>query len=140
MHPPVRTQANPNKDYYLRKTAIRFDQENDPDARSLTRQEDEPAANINNILKSFGIHQPMRTGYMGSIDFQMDLRDAIELQKAAARMYDSMPDELAAQFPTPEDLQKGIADGTLEAAIKKASEPPAPAPTPTPTPTPTPNG
>lgn len=128
----LRTQADDLGDEYTAATAINFDP-SDPDARSVTRQEFKTDADINTILRKFGVDAFNKQPIFGDINYDVTLQDALHLLTRANELHRRLPESLRAKYPDRGSILLGLDDGTFQADLEAADNPP---PTPAPAPTP----
>lgn len=84
---------------------------------SKTRQEKGPEANINNIMKTFGVNTPQRQGVYGqTVDYNMDLASASSIVGEALEAYQKLPDKLKSRYRTLDEFRKGMESGTIKPA------------------------
>jgi len=91
---------------------------------SRTRQEGGADANINNILKRFGIAAPQRQGVYGqTIDYNMDLATARATVSEAIAPYMELPEALRARYRTLDEFRRAAESGAIKPADLKPPEP-----------------
>lgn len=95
---------------------------------SKTRQEGKQDADVNNLLNRFGAHVPARQPTYGqSVDYNLDLQQALHAIKDVKRAWREMPMELRKKYGSWQSLLNAIDQGRLE--IQK-DEPKTPQPEP----------
>lgn len=91
----IRTQTDEKGDQYSERTGIDTTGERDPVRHELTNE-----ADINQILKRFGVGFQSRTPEYGtSVNYDMNLQTALEAVDLAKVTYDDMPKALRAKYP-----------------------------------------
>lgn len=119
--PAERKQGDGKGDQYSAATARDFTGTID-----LTRQEDEPDSNINNILKRFGVtgHLPnARNVQWGAIlDESLDLQTALNSVRAVQEGYKNLPADLRKEYPTWQSLWQGILKGEITSPVNDPAE------------------
>lgn len=108
------------------------------DDKDLARQEDKADADINNILKRYGIGTgQQRQPFFGEIDYDLDLQNARQAVRDAEHLWLKLPDPIRDKYPTWQQVLSAAESGQLKgdldalAAEKKEEAPPAPTPVPT---------
>lgn len=131
-----RGQNDGLQDEYSADAVINYtDPDNDPETRSRTRQEFKAEADINNILKKFGVDAFNNQPILGSMDYDTNLHEAMELLASANRLHRDLPEELRAKYPTRADIIEGLDSGQFITDLEAINNPPTPTPAPaTPTP------
>lgn len=122
MHPAIRTQSDGAQELYSDQAVL-----NCSESRDMARQEFKAESDINEILKKFGLTNPLRQVTYGEVDFDLDLQQAFAAIAAAKQAYREIPDELKAVVPSWQALLNGIESG----AIQMKPETPKPEATPT---------
>lgn len=126
--PITRTQPKPHTD------------DSDPvlnttDLPDLARQEFAKESDINQIMKRFGagdqiMSRPFNTG---DVDFDMDLLQAIDADRAVRNAWASFSPELRTKYPNLEEIFYALQNGSLVLRDGALREPiPDPSPTPEP--------
>lgn len=99
---------------------------------SLTRKEFAADADINLLLKRFGV--TTRIPEWGkTVDFNLDLQTALGAIRDVKRAYRELPDNLKSKYKSWQSLMNAIDQGRLKLEQEeppKAPEPPAPPPAP----------
>lgn len=90
----VRSQADENGDAISKATAIDFS-----DAKDMTRQEFKDDADINILLKRFGLNQQLRQMTFTEVNYDLDLQQAFAAIKEARAIASTVPDELREKYP-----------------------------------------
>lgn len=131
-----RGQNDGLQDAYSADAVINYtDPDNNPDTRSLTRQEFKAEADINNILKKFGVDSFNNQPILDSMDYDTNLHQAMELLAAANALHRDLPEQLRAKYPTRAAIIEGLDSGQFITDLEAINNPPAPPAAPT-TPTP----
>lgn len=119
MLPATRQQ----KDYpFTLESSIDFDPD-DPESKSLTRQESKDDTDVNRILEQYGVpygRQPI----FGDINYDNTLRDAYEQLNTYDQVYNGLPIELKQKYATAAAVMEGIRTGELVADLEKINNPP----------------
>lgn len=117
----IRGQYDGKEDDFSDNAVI--DYTNDPEAKSETRQEFKDEADINNILKKFGVdaftHDSrffVETNY--HLDLQQLIGAAADVQEAHAKL----PDDLRQLFPSVEAMLAAARNGDLRTALDQRAE------------------
>lgn len=120
MHPATRQQKDYPFDAESLESGIRFNDANDPEQKSLTRQEQGPDTDVNRILAAYGV--PFgRPAQFGEVDFTLDLQRLYEVRDIYTDVLQKLPQSVRDQFPDAAAIMRGVADGTLRASIEDAS-------------------
>lgn len=129
MRPPIYSQANVGE---IPRVRLEF---ND---KSLTRQEDAPDADINRLMKRFGVTGQMpqpRIGTSSVVDFDVDLQGALIVINQTKEAHASLPKHIRKRYPTWQALLTAVEQGTVkpehlqepqEAPAAASNEPPKP--------------
>lgn len=117
----IRSQGDGLQPAY--STATRFIN----DGPDMTRQEFKQEADINNILKRFGVGALQRQGIYGTeVDYNLDLQQAITATREAQDAYTRLPTALKNRYSTLDDFIAGYNAGHIKPADLKTATPPAP--------------
>lgn len=112
MHRATRTQVDEDQDLYSLETGLDFAGTTD-----LARQEFKDEADLNILLKRFGVGGAMqRPLSWGQADYDLDLQRAIGAVEDAKRAHRAMPEELRKIYPTWRDMLNAIESGRLTSA------------------------
>lgn len=130
MHPAIRTQADQLNDEASAEAEIRFDREGNQD---MTRQEFKTDADINTILKRFGVHGiggiNEKKPEFRTVDYNLDLATAYSAIEQAKQAHNQLPANLRDRFKTWPELLNALDRGELkiitEEAPKDEPQPPA---------------
>lgn len=125
--PAVRHQADGNQKNWSKRSALQC---NTP---SLTRQEYRTEADINELLKRFGV--TTRIPVWGqTVDFNLDLQTALAAIRDVKRAYRDLPDNLREKYKSWQSLMNAIDQGRLSLHREEPPKPPEPAAPPVPPP------
>lgn len=122
----VRHQADGQQRRFSKLTALRCT------TPSLTRQEFKADADINELLKRFGVTTRLPE-WGKTVDFNLDLQTALAAIRDVKRAYRDLPDNLRAKYKSWQSLMNAIDQGRLTLEREeppKAPEPPVPPPAP----------
>lgn len=109
MHKAIRSQADDLQNEYSASTA------SDPtDWDDVARQEFKVEADVNEMLKRFGVVSNQRPIESGEIDYTIDLQQAIAAVTEAKAVWQRMPAEIKADFPTWQALLNAANTGDLK--------------------------
>lgn len=105
--------------------------------RDMTRQEYGEEADINALMRRYGVNAPQRQPTYGQeINYDLELQHAYAAIDDARRFFDAAPVELRTQFPTWQAMLNGMATGAYTDALieleKKQKETPNVSPSDTP--------
>lgn len=92
------------------------------------RQEFAKDADINLLLKRFGLNLPVRHPEYGVVDFDLDLQGAYRAVAEARAGYDQLPAHLRERYPSWEAIVRAIEAGeevSLTPPVEPAGSPPA---------------
>jgi len=105
----VRTQAGPFDDMSL-KTGLAC-----PVDEDHTRQEAKEDADINVLLKRHGGIPPSKVPSFGEVDFDVDLRGALERTRAAEVAFEALPlsDAIRREYPDWHSFAAAVARGDV---------------------------
>lgn len=109
MHKAIRSQADDLQLTYSQLTAV-----DTTGWEDVARQEFKVEADINEMLKRFGVISNQRPIQSGEIDYTIDLQQAIEAVNEAKRVWQRMPPEIKAAFPTWQSLLNAANTGDLK--------------------------
>lgn len=112
----VRHQADDQQKRFSKQTALRCI------TPSLTRQEFAAEADINQLLKRFGVTSRIPE-WGKSIDFNLDLQTALGAIRDVKRAYRELPENLRAKYKSWQSLMNAIDQGRL---VLNQDEPPEP--------------
>lgn len=122
MHKAIRSQADDLQNQYSASTA------SDPtDWDDVARQEFKVEADVNEMLKRFGVISNQRPIQSGEIDYTIDLQQAIEAVNEAKRVWQRMPDDIKAEYPNWQALLNAANSGELKLSFEPEPAPPPPA-------------
>lgn len=121
---PMRTQDDGLGDMVSLATATT------PVGDSLTRQEFKDDADVNLLLKKYGVDTPVRAfqqAQFTEVDYNVDLQQALAAVNEAKRVTGAVPEELRDKYPTWKHVLDGVESGQYgkdleELAGKKAEE------------------
>lgn len=121
MHYAIRTQQDRRGDEYGKKTALDCSQSKD-----MARQEFKDEADINIMLKRFGVMQQQRTTVpFGEADYTIDLQSALHSINDTQRAYARMDPEIRKIYPSYQKFVQGVMSGSVKndlERIKKEKE------------------
>lgn len=110
MKPAIRTQVDELQPEYSKRAAIKSD-----GSPGLTRQEQKDDADINILLKKFGVENRIRAdGRYGENDDQVDLHTALAAIAAARDANYNVPPELREKYPNWQAVLAGAENGSYE--------------------------
>lgn len=113
MHRAIRTQVDDKGDEYSLLTAIDF-----TGSKLITRQEGKEDADVNNLLRRYGIGIPLREGLRyGEMDYTIDLQQAHQSISNAESFWLKLPPELKTKYPTWEHLLRAAGTEQLKADL-----------------------
>lgn len=121
MHKAIRSQADDLQLTYSQMTAI-----DTTGWEDVARQEFKIEADVNEMLKRFGVISNQRPIQSGEIDYTIDLQQALEAVREAKRVWERMPAAVKADFPTWQSLLNGANSGELALSLEPEPEPPPP--------------
>lgn len=107
--PAIRTQVDGLNEEYSLETAL--DCSTKPD---LARQEFKEETDVNKVLARYGIDGIRREPQYSSVDYDMDLQQALESIREAERGIARLPTELRSKYDTWERLLDGAYNGQLK--------------------------
>lgn len=110
----IRSQADELGDKYSKMGGI--DCSKDP---GLTRQEQAADADINNIMKRFGVSESQRPVMYGEQDFTYDLQQSIEAVREVKNAHAAMHTDLKKVFPTWQRFINAVETGEAEKTIQE---------------------
>lgn len=109
----IRSQADNLQDEMSQLTGLDCTED-----RDLARQEFAQEADVNYLLKQYGVNAPMKQPIYGQeVNYDLELAHAYEAIDDARRFFDAAPDELKTQFPTWQSMVNGMANGTYTQAL-----------------------
>lgn len=112
MLPAIRGQADGREDEFSKLAQTHANREPD-----MARQEFKKDADINHILKNFGVMPGIQPPTFGSMDFDMDLQLAINTLDAVKEAHAALPDDLREKYPTVNHMLDAAASGELRKAL-----------------------
>lgn len=128
MHKAIRSQADDLQLTYSQLSAVDTTEWED-----LARQEFKVEADINEMLKRFGVlGVQQRPLVFGDVDYSIDLQQALFAVKEAKRVWERMPADVKAEFPTWQSLLNAANTGDLKLHFEDPPKPPVPEGTPAP--------
>ena len=125
MHRAVRFQHNYHEtlEDESRASAVQCTEKED-----RTRQEFAKDADINLLLKRFGVNLPVRQPEYGVVDFDLDLQGAYRAVAEARAGYGQLPAHLRERYPSWEAIVRAIEAGeeiSRTPPVEPAGSPPA---------------
>lgn len=122
------------KDGQLHRQQWSYDKDDNSDSTahpgggdSLTRQEYKDEADINNIVRRFGVDSFARQPIFGQVDFDRGLQEAFADIATANELFRTLPPELRDKYPTRGKLIEGMDNGNfatdLTDALRKRNAP-----------------
>lgn len=120
MHPGIRNQKDNDQNLYSAATGIEFF---GPEGRSVTRQEHKDEADINSLLKRYGVGVPQRPPVWGEVDFDLDLQTAHKAITTAKEVHAGLPADLKAKYPNWQSLLNGLENGQLKIDLDNTPKP-----------------
>lgn len=117
MHKAIRSQADDLGDFYSQVAGT-----DTVGWVDMARQEFKADADITSMLARFGVMTPQRPLQFGEVDFSIDLQQAISAVTEAKRVWERMPPEIKADFPTWQTLLNAANSGELK--LRFEEEPP----------------
>lgn len=108
MHPAVRTRYDKKQLEYSRRGGL--DCRNSKD---MARQEGKADADINIMLKRFGVNQQQRTLNYGEQDFTIDLQQGLKAIEETRSVYEGMTPDIKKIYPTYEKFIAGMRSGSV---------------------------
>lgn len=116
--PAMRTQVDGLAEVVSLETAI--DCSTMPD---LARQEFKDETDVNKVLARYGVNTPLRQPEYSTVDYDMDLQQALAAIETAQEALRKLPPQLRQKYPTWETLLAGLYQGTfktdLDAQLQK---------------------
>lgn len=94
-------------------------------AKDRARQEFKDDADINNVLKRFGVNAPQRQVQYKEIDYNLDLQTAIHARAEAEDAYKQLPENLRSRYKTVDQLLEAIRVGRLKMDMTQPDTTPA---------------
>lgn len=94
----------------------------------MARQEFKAEADINNILKRYGVNGsalPIRPVVYQEVDYTIDLQQAMGAIETAQDMYRKLPPSLREKYPTWQSILNGIHNGSLKIDLSNQVDPSA---------------
>lgn len=116
--PAVRTQNDGRGDEYSRLTGHNFPRQHD-----TARQEFKADADVNLLLKKFGVGQVRGPGEYRTIDYGVDLQTALAAVDAAKRAHATLPADVRGQYPTWQSMLAAAESGELTLSTKEDTAP-----------------
>lgn len=127
MHKAVRTQEDDLGDIYSQQTAL--DMSGFPDR---ARQEFKDEADINILLRRFGVTVPQKQVTYGEANFDLDLQQAHAAVREAKEGFARLPEELRKKYPSWKSIFNAIQSGELKDLKSETVPEPEKAPEPAP--------
>lgn len=122
MHKATRTQNDDLGDHYTVATGTDFS-EDTPENKDMARQEFKDDADINNLLKRFGVDNQQRTvTQFGDADFTIDLQQAMHSVNDAQRAYSRMNPDIKKLYPTFDRFLRGMNSGDLAKDLQRLND------------------
>lgn len=106
---------------HAQRHGLAFDPEKDK-----ARQEKKDEADINVILKKFGVQPSNRTPLFTEVDYDLTLQSALDATHQAKEAYSQMPRQLRDKYPTWQSFLTALDAGAIEIKIGDPPEPPKP--------------
>lgn len=124
MQPAIRTQVETDKDRerWGQYAALDFSEEID-----LARQEFREDADINTILRKFGLNSLTRPPAYGIADFTIDLQTAMHAISDAEQAHRRLPEHIRSRYRTWREFLNAVAAGQIK---QEDLKPPKPEPEP----------
>lgn len=126
MHRAIRTQVDDKFDGYSRATALDF-----TGTRDMVRNEWAADADINNIMRRFGVTGQIpaqRNPEYRATDFDIDLQSALIAVNETKAAYANLPQDLKDKYGTWVELLVAVDKGEI---VINVGDPPPPTPEPT---------
>lgn len=113
MRPAIRSQADSLEvsESYSAAAAIFF-----PELEDRTRQEFAADADVNRLLRRYGVGVPLAPVRYGDQDFDMDLQQGLNSVDEANRAFLALPEALRAKYPNWPRLLEALTNGQLKLA------------------------
>lgn len=121
MHHAIRTRHDERGQEYSNRFAISF-----VDTTSVARQEFKDEADINIMLKRFGVNHQQRTLTFGEQDYTIDLQAALSAIDQSKRVYARMAPEVKEIYPTWQKFVSGLNSGALAKDLERIEKAKAP--------------
>lgn len=118
MEPAERTQVDGLQEQYSDLTGIACTPEED-----RTRQEFKQEADINDLLRRFGIGVPQKQTVFAEVDFQLDLQSAYQAVADVKEGWDRLPPHIKQKYPTWEAISDALTTGKLVNTGGELTEP-----------------
>lgn len=109
MHKAIRSQSDDLGDVYSVEIVPDFSK-----AVDTARQEFKDEADINILLKRFGVFAPQKQLQFGHVDYGLDLQQAFAAIADAKRAWQVMPADVKSEFPTWQSLLNAIESGQIK--------------------------
>lgn len=118
----MRTQDDDLQDYYSDLAGIDMSDQTNKDNRDVARQEFKADADIQTILKRFGVMSPGREIVYGEADYTVDLQTAFDAMEEAKRAHARLSPELKERYSTWQALLNALHNGSLVINEEKPGE------------------
>lgn len=115
--PEIRTQYDNQQEQLTKQGALDC-----TSSKDMTRQEFKDDADINVILKKFGIDQGQRQMQFGEQDFTIDLQQALIAVDESKKAYGKIDQGLRDKFPTWQKFVNAIATGEIAKEMQEQHE------------------
>lgn len=112
--PAERTQTDGLQDFYSSESGLDCSGEAD-----VTRQEFKDDADINNILRKFGVLTNDRQPLFQGTDYNLDLQQALSSIAQAKAAHGELPENLRARYPTWQSLLTALDNGSLSLELEE---------------------
>lgn len=117
MHKATRTQIDEMGDYYSALASLDCSVEGNKD---MARQEFKDEADINTILRNFGVNNQQRTMVQfGDADYTIDLQQAMHAINDTQNAYQKMHPEIHKIYPTYEKFIRGMQTGAVAKDLER---------------------
>lgn len=111
----IRSQADTKGDHYTQMTGLYCPPEED-----MTRQEFKNDADINILLRRFGVNTPQRPGAtFGEVDYDLDLHTAMQATLQLHHAWSKAPADVRERYPSPNDLFHATQTGELKTFLQE---------------------
>lgn len=118
MHPAVRTQHDANQDTYTLAGGLDC-----ADSKDLARQEFKDEADVNILLKRFGVDSfQAKQPLFGDTDYDIDLQQALAAIQAAKEVYRGLTPELKKLYPNWRSMLNAANSGHLKQEMDKLQQ------------------
>lgn len=110
MKPAIRSQVSNDQDDYSLATALDL-----TDAPRVTRQEFREEADVNHLLRRYGVHAvaQARPPHFGEVNWDMDLHSAHIAVERAAQAFTNLPADLREKYVDTRGLLNAMNSGQL---------------------------